>query len=149
MDFVLLVLKLCPIQVVIWLPLWIKLAMGQLLLLSLWNFCSFFSYIIVVLVTNLFSLLLIDRYILDIQQIVTHEELLWYCFWSLTNFLLNLPFIFKNLSYCFAWNTVVMFGLACPISTLICWKLRAMCVRLLFLLLLPLLNPFDWSSKGS
>ena len=43
LDFVLLVLKLYPIQVVISLPLWIKLTMGQLLLFFLWNFSSFFS----------------------------------------------------------------------------------------------------------
>ena len=55
-----LVLKLCPIQVVISLPLWIKLTMGQLLLLFLCNFCSFFSYVGGVLVINLFSMLLID-----------------------------------------------------------------------------------------
>ena len=41
-------------------PLYIKLTMGQLLLLFLWNFCSFFSYVKGVLVTNLSSLLLID-----------------------------------------------------------------------------------------
>ena len=82
LDFVLLVLKLYPIQVVISLPLWIKLTMGQLLLLFLCNFCSFFSYVGGVLVTNLFSLLLIDRYILAIQQITTHEEHLWCSFWS-------------------------------------------------------------------
>ena len=39
----LLVLKLYPIQVVVSLPLWIKLAMGQLLLFFLCNFSSFFS----------------------------------------------------------------------------------------------------------
>ena len=50
----LLVLKLCPIQVIISLPLWIKLTMGQLLLFFLCNFCSFFSYVGGVLVTNLF-----------------------------------------------------------------------------------------------
>ena len=59
LDCVLLVLKLYAIQVVISLPLRIKLTMGQLLLLSLCNFCSFFSYVGGVLVTNLFSLLLI------------------------------------------------------------------------------------------
>ena len=33
-----------------------------------------------VLVTNLFSLLLIDRYILSIQKIITHDEHLRYSF---------------------------------------------------------------------
>ena len=57
LDFVFLVLKLYPIQVIISLPLWIKLTMGQLLLLFLRNFCSFFVYVGGVLVTNFFSLL--------------------------------------------------------------------------------------------
>ena len=60
LDFVILVLKLYPIQVVISLPLWVKLTMGQLLLLFLYNFCSFFRYVGGVPVTNLFSPLLID-----------------------------------------------------------------------------------------
>ena len=82
LDFVLLVLKLCLIQVVISLPLWIKLTMGQLLLFFLCNFSSFFSYVGGIPVTNHFSLLLIDRYILAIQQITTHKEHLRYSFWS-------------------------------------------------------------------
>ena len=61
-------------------PLWIKLTMGQLLLFFLCNFSSFFSYVGGILVTNHFSLLLIDRYILAIQQIITHEEHLRYSF---------------------------------------------------------------------
>ena len=61
MDFILLVLKLYPSEVVFSLPLWIKLTMGQLLLLFLCNSCSFFSYAGDVLETNLFSLLLIDK----------------------------------------------------------------------------------------
>ena len=56
--------------------------MGQLLLFFLCNFCSFFSYTRGALVTNLFSLLMIDRYILAIQQIITPKEHLWYTFWS-------------------------------------------------------------------
>ena len=80
LDFVLLVLKLCPIQVVVSLPLWIKLTMGQLLLFFLYNFSSFFSYVRGIPVTNHFSLLLIDRYILAIQQIITHKEHLRYSF---------------------------------------------------------------------
>ena len=60
LNLLLLVLKLYPIQVVISLPLWIKLTMGQLLLLFLCNFCSFFNYVRGVLVTNFFSLLFID-----------------------------------------------------------------------------------------
>ena len=79
-DVVLLVLKLCPIQVVISLSLWIKLTMGQLLLFFLCNFSSFFSYVGGIPVTNHFSLLLIDRYILAIQQIITHKEHLRYSF---------------------------------------------------------------------
>ena len=82
LDFVLLVLKLCPIQVVISLPLWIKLTMGQLLLFFLCNFSSFFSYVGGIPVTNHFSLLLIDRYILAIQQIITHKEHFRYSFSS-------------------------------------------------------------------
>ena len=48
--------------------------MGQLLLIFLCNFSSFLAYVGGVLVTNLFSLLLIYRYILAIQQIITLEE---------------------------------------------------------------------------
>ena len=55
MDFMLLVLKLCSIQVVILLPLWIKLTMGWLLLF----FCSASA-----------AVLLIDGYILAIHQII-------------------------------------------------------------------------------
>ena len=86
LDFVLLVLKLCPIRVVISLPLWIKLTMGQLLLFFLCNFSSFFSYVGGILVTNHFSRLLIDRCTLTIQQIITHEEHLRYSFWSVPIF---------------------------------------------------------------
>ena len=60
LEFGLLVLKLYPIQVVVSLSVWKKLTMGQLLLLFLSNFCSFFSYIGDVLVTSHSSLLLID-----------------------------------------------------------------------------------------
>ena len=42
-DFVLLILKLCPIQVNISFLLWIKLTMGRLLLFFLCNFSSFFQ----------------------------------------------------------------------------------------------------------
>ena len=50
-------------QVVISLPLWMKLSMGQLLLFFLCSFCSIFSYVKGVLIINLFSLSLvhIDR----------------------------------------------------------------------------------------
>ena len=81
-----LVLKLCTIQVVISLPLWIKLTMGQFLLFFLCNFSSFFSYGGGISITNHFSLSLIDRYILAIQQIITHKEHLWYSFWSVAIF---------------------------------------------------------------
>ena len=60
--------------------------MGHLLLFYLWNFCSFFSYVGGVPVTNLFLPVLIDRYILAIQKIITHEEHLWYSFWSVAIF---------------------------------------------------------------
>ena len=53
-DCVLLDLKLYPIQVVISLPLWIKLTIDQLLLFSLCNFSSLFSYVGHILVTNHF-----------------------------------------------------------------------------------------------
>ena len=56
--------------------------MGQLLLFFLCNFSSFFSYVGGILVTNHFSLLLINRYILAIRQIITHEEHLRYSLWS-------------------------------------------------------------------
>ena len=45
------------------------------------NFSSFFNYIGSILVTNNFSVrVLIDRYILAIQQIITHKEHLRYSF---------------------------------------------------------------------
>ena len=51
-------LKLYPVQVVISVPLWIKLAMGQfLLLIFLCNFCSLFSYAGGALLANLSPLL--------------------------------------------------------------------------------------------
>ena len=83
-DFVLLllVLKLYPIQVVISLPLWIKLIMDQLLLFYLWNFSSFFSLRQRCPRNQPFSQFVIDRYILAIQQIITHKERLRYTFWS-------------------------------------------------------------------
>ena len=56
--------------------------MGQLLLFFLCNFSSIFSYVGGIPVTNHFSLLLIDRYILAVQQIITHKEHLQYSFWS-------------------------------------------------------------------
>ena len=43
---------LFPIQVVVSLPLWIKLTMGQFLLFFLCNFSSFFSYVRGIPVTN-------------------------------------------------------------------------------------------------
>ena len=69
------------------LPLWIKLTMGELLLFFLCNFSSFLSYAGGILVTNHFSLLLIgDRYILAIQQIITHEKHLRYSFSTVSIF---------------------------------------------------------------
>ena len=83
LDFVLLVLKLCPIQVVILLPLWIKLTMGLLLLYFLCNFSSFLAlYVGRILLSNHFLLLLIDRHIFVIQHCVIHEEHLRYSLWS-------------------------------------------------------------------
>ena len=88
LDFALLVLKLCAIQVVISLPFWIKPILGQLLLFFLCIISSSFSYVGGIPVTNHFSLLLIDRnsYILAIQQVITHKEHLQYSFWSLAIF---------------------------------------------------------------
>ena len=60
--------------------------MGQLLLFFLCNFSSFFSYVGGIPVTNHFSRLLIDMFILAIQQIVTHKEYLLYSFWSVAIF---------------------------------------------------------------
>ena len=59
--------------------------MDQLLLFFQCNF-SVFSYVGGIPVTNHFSLLLIDRYILAIQQIITHKEHLRYSFWSVAIF---------------------------------------------------------------
>ena len=56
--------------------------MGQLLLFFLRNFSSFFSYVRGIPVTNHFWLLLIDKYILAIQQIIKHKEHLQYSFLS-------------------------------------------------------------------
>ena len=82
MDFVLLVLKLRAIQVVILLLLWIKLTMGLLLLFFMCNFSICFSCVGGILVTNHFSLLVIDRYILAIQEIIIHQKHLRYSFWA-------------------------------------------------------------------
>ena len=60
--------------------------MDQSLFFFLWNFSSFLAYAAGVLGTNLFSQFVIDRYILAIQQIVTHEEHLQYSFWSVAIF---------------------------------------------------------------
>ena len=60
--------------------------MGQLLLSFLRNFSNFFSYVGGIPVTNYFSLLLNDRYILTIQQIITHKEHLQYSLWSVAIF---------------------------------------------------------------
>ena len=60
--FWILVLKLYPIQVVISLQMWLKLYMGQLFLCFICNFCNCFRYVGGALVTNLFSLLLVDPF---------------------------------------------------------------------------------------
>ena len=73
----------CPLTFIL---LWIKVSMGQLLLFFLCNFYSLFSYVGGIPVTNLFSLLLIDRYTLAIQQIIRHEEHWWYSFWFVAIF---------------------------------------------------------------
>ena len=49
-------------------------------LFFLCNFSSFFSYVGGIPVSNHFSMLLIERYILAIQQIITHKEHLRYSF---------------------------------------------------------------------
>ena len=85
LDFVLLVLKLCSIIVIISLPLWIKLTMDQLFLFFLYNFSSFFSYVGGMLKPTILQIYYY-RYILAIQQIVTHDEHLWYSFWSVAIF---------------------------------------------------------------
>ena len=59
--------------------------MNQLLLYFLCNFSSFLVTWEVFL-TNHFSLLLIDKYILAIQQIITYKEHLQYSFWSVAIF---------------------------------------------------------------
>ena len=60
--------------------------MGQLLLFFLCNFSNFFSNLGGIPVTNDLLLLLIDRYILVIQQIITHKEHFRYSFWSVAIF---------------------------------------------------------------
>ena len=77
---------LYPIKVIVSVPLYIKLTMGHLLLFSLYNFGSFFSYVGGINVTSHFSLLFIDGYILAIQQIISHKDHSRYCFWSLEIF---------------------------------------------------------------
>ena len=62
--------------VVISFPLWINLNMAHLLLFFSVQRPQLF-------LTNLFSVLLFDRYILAIQQIITHGEHLRYYFWSI------------------------------------------------------------------
>ena len=59
---------------------------GPVIAFLLCNFNSLFSFVGSMLVTSHFSLLLIDRHILAIQQIITHEEYLRYSFWSATIF---------------------------------------------------------------
>ena len=64
--------------------------MGQLLLFFLHNVSIFFSYVGGIPATYHFSLFLIDKYILAIQQIITHKEHLRYSFLNLLNFLRTL-----------------------------------------------------------
>ena len=66
------------LQFVIWLSLWIKIIRSQLFFSFLCNFSSFSSYVGGIVVTKHFSLLLIDRYVLVIQQIITPQEYLRY-----------------------------------------------------------------------
>ena len=54
------------------------------------TWAAFFSYVGGISVKNHFSLLLIDRYILSIQQIITHKEHLQYSFWSVAIFWVSL-----------------------------------------------------------
>ena len=80
LDFMFLVLKLCPSK--LFTSIMDKTHHGRLLLFFLCNVSSFFSYVGGIPVTNHFSLLLIDRYILAIQQIITHKEHFRYSFSS-------------------------------------------------------------------
>ena len=59
----------------------IKLTIGQLLGFFV-QLQQFFSYVKDIPVIYHFSLLLIDRYILTIQQVITHKEQLQYFFWA-------------------------------------------------------------------
>ena len=76
-----LALKLCPIQIVICFSLWINLTTGLSVQLQ-----QLYSYVGGTLLTNQFSLLLIDPCVLAIYQITTHEKHLRYCFWSVAIF---------------------------------------------------------------
>ena len=59
-NFVFLVLKLYPIQVVISLPFWIKLTIGQLFLFFCETSAAFLGYVGGVLGSKLFSQFVID-----------------------------------------------------------------------------------------
>ena len=59
---------------------------GALIALFSMQLQHLFSYVGGILVSNHFSLLLFDRYILAIQQIITHVEPLRHSFWSVAIF---------------------------------------------------------------
>ena len=66
---------------------------------------------------------------------------LWFVLWSF--FLLCLLYIFINLPFGFAWNTVAMSGLVLVVAIWICWKsYKNEYARLLVVHLLLLLNPW-------
>ena len=80
------------------LPLWIKPTMGQFIAPFSVQLLQLLSCVGGALETNLFSLLLIDRYVLAIQQIATHQEHLSILICrDLLNCLRSRPFIINNL----------------------------------------------------
>ena len=85
-EVVILKMKLCPIQVVISLPLWIKRTMGQ----SLLFFCATSAFFLATRYScnEPFSTVywLIGSYILAIQQIITNKDQMRYSFWSVAIF---------------------------------------------------------------
>ena len=113
-----------------YLPLWTKLIKGQLLLFFLSNFSSFFSYVGTIHVTNHFTLLLIDRYILAIQQIIAHKEHLRYSFWcidllnclrSLETMVITTESDWNTLKFIFTEQFVIKVAILCCFDV---WSVR-------------------------
>ena len=80
--------KICTLMGCIW-PKYIMFVyniMGQLFLFFLCNFSSFFSYVGGIPLPSHISLLLTERYILAIQQTITHKEHLRYSLWPVAIF---------------------------------------------------------------